>query len=110
VRSYLKTILGAVAAFAFAAPAMASPITYTEVGTGSGALDGTLFTNQLVTIGDRGSLHAHDVRRGSSRFPVNTRKKPERNVAVEFSFQPSITDRAEPDNEDYLLQRSGYES
>jgi hypothetical protein len=50
VRSYLKTILGAVAAFAFAAPAMASPITYTEVGTGSGALDGTSFTNQLVTI------------------------------------------------------------
>jgi hypothetical protein len=48
--SYLRTILGAVAAFAFAAPAMASPITYTEVGTGSGTLDGTMFTNQLVTI------------------------------------------------------------
>jgi hypothetical protein len=33
-----------------AAPAMASPITYTEVGTGSGSLDGISFTNQLVTI------------------------------------------------------------
>ena len=50
MRSYLRTILGAVAAFAFAASAMASPITYTEQGTGSGTLDGTPFTNQLVTI------------------------------------------------------------
>jgi hypothetical protein len=50
MRSYLRTILGAVAALAFAAPAIASPITYTEVGTGSGTLDGTSFTNELVTI------------------------------------------------------------
>ena len=50
MRSYLRAILGAVAALAFAAPALASPITYTEVGTGSGTLDGTSFTNQLVTI------------------------------------------------------------
>ena len=46
----MRTILGAVAVLAFAAPAMASPITYTEVGTGSGTLDGTSFTNELVTI------------------------------------------------------------
>ena len=44
MRSYLRTILGAVAAFAFAASAMASPITYTEQGTGSGTLNGTAFT------------------------------------------------------------------
>ena len=50
MRWFLSAIVGAVAAFAFAAPAMASPITYTEVGTGSGTLDGTPFTNQLVTI------------------------------------------------------------
>ena len=48
--SFLRTILGAVVAFAFAAPAMASPITYTEMGTGSGSLDGHSFTNLLVTI------------------------------------------------------------
>ena len=47
---YSRIIGIALAAFAFAAPAMASPITYTEVGTGSGTLDGTMFTNQLVTI------------------------------------------------------------
>ena len=47
---YSRIIGIALAAFAFAAPAMASPITYTEVGTGSGTLDGTSFTNQLVTI------------------------------------------------------------
>ena len=40
----------ALAVFAFAAPAVASPITYTEAVTGSGTLNGTAFTNQLVVI------------------------------------------------------------
>jgi len=34
----------------FAAPAAASPIEYTETATGSGTLNGTAFTNDLITI------------------------------------------------------------
>jgi hypothetical protein len=37
-------------ALAFAAPAAASPIEYTETATGSGTLNGTNFTNDLITI------------------------------------------------------------
>ena len=33
----------------FAAPAAASPIEYTETATGSGTLNGTAFTNDLIT-------------------------------------------------------------
>jgi len=50
VRSYLKTILGAFAAFAFRAPAVASPIIYSQELTWSGTLNGTAFTNQLIVI------------------------------------------------------------
>ena len=44
MRSYLKTILGAFAAFAFTAPAVASPIIYSQELTWSGTLNGTAFT------------------------------------------------------------------
>jgi hypothetical protein len=37
-------------ALGFAAPAAASPIEYTETATGSGTLNGTAFTNDLITI------------------------------------------------------------
>ena len=40
----------ALSVFAFAAPAVAVPVTYTIEGTGSGSLDGTSFTNDLVTV------------------------------------------------------------
>jgi hypothetical protein len=39
-----------VAFFAFAAPAVAVPITYSIKGIGSGTLDGTSFTDDLVSI------------------------------------------------------------
>jgi hypothetical protein len=47
---YSRIIGTALAVFAFAAPATASPITYTEEGTGSGTLDGHPFTNDLIDI------------------------------------------------------------
>jgi hypothetical protein len=37
-------------ALGFAAPAAASPIEYTETATGSGTLNSTAFTNDLITI------------------------------------------------------------
>jgi hypothetical protein len=47
---FTPCVLAAIISVLSVANAKAIPITYTEVGTGSGALDGTSFTNQLVTI------------------------------------------------------------
>jgi hypothetical protein len=58
---YSRIIGTALAVFAFAAPAVASPITYTLEGTGSGTFDGTPFMNQLVEFtltGDTNNITA----------------------------------------------------
>lgn len=47
----MKFLTGiALAMLTWAGPAQATPITYTDSGTGSGVLDGTPFTNALVTV------------------------------------------------------------
>ena len=44
------SVLAAAMGLGFAAPAAASPIEYTETATGSGTLNSTAFTNDLITI------------------------------------------------------------
>ena len=47
----LRLLTGiAIALLGWAGSAQSTPITYTETGTGSGVLDGTIFNNTLVTI------------------------------------------------------------
>jgi hypothetical protein len=55
----LAMALATVALSGWVTPVQATPITYTETGTGSGMLDGTVFTNALVTLtltGDTSSV------------------------------------------------------
>jgi len=44
------SVLAAAMGLGFAAPAHAVPIEYMETATGSGTLNGTAFTNDLITI------------------------------------------------------------